>query len=213
MVHGTVYVTGLMHRPLASDCNRDHWPKFSWPFNLNLSLQAVRKKQLEREGKLGKFGKIIDATPASVREEFGDLATKTKDSAESAATADAATKQEPGVETLSAVSTATPTAVALSAKRKVWHPWFETTVKPLNSRTCWGVPQGDCLLSRGCRYISIASKCMFFQGKVQSGNIMRFPALVVQQELVSPSKNVVCWLVKIDWLAVMQNMKIWSWAG
>lgn len=92
------------------------------------------------DGKLGKFGKILDSTPASVREEFAT--TTTKDPAKSAAAATgvavkkepveaaaatpkdpAAAKKEPveaaEVETLSAVSTATPTAVALSAKRKV----------------------------------------------------------------------------------------------
>ena len=92
-------------------------------------MQAVRKKQLEAEKKLGKYGRIIDTTPASVREEFADYASPTtKDAAKSAAAGavkkagvETEVKQEPGVETLSAVTTATPTAVALSsAKRKVW---------------------------------------------------------------------------------------------
>ena len=32
--------------------------------------QALRKKQLIAEGKLGKFGKILEDTPVAIKEEF-----------------------------------------------------------------------------------------------------------------------------------------------
>lgn len=121
---------------------------------MSCSLQAIKKKQLVQEGKLGKFGKILDSTPDSVKAEFGTAGEATTAAAatvkkepvvESAGvetlTAIAGTekvkkapvdmetavsgtkkkvKKEPvDVEVLAAVTTATPTTVALSAKRKV----------------------------------------------------------------------------------------------
>ena len=71
----------------------------------------MRKKQLEKEGKLGKFGKILDSTPTEIREEFGDV-VKTQGEA---------TKKESGVETLSAVGGATPTPT-ITMKKKVTSP-------------------------------------------------------------------------------------------
>lgn len=80
-------------------------------------LQALKKKQLVADGKLGKFGKILATTPASVREEFSTTAKK-----DAVAVAGVTVKKEPiqpaDEETLLAVTTATPTAVALSAKKK-----------------------------------------------------------------------------------------------
>ena len=35
--------------------------------------QALRKKQLVAQGKLGKFGKVLDSTPASVKVELESL--------------------------------------------------------------------------------------------------------------------------------------------
>lgn len=63
-------------------------------------LQAIRKKQLVAEGKLGKYGKILDSTPGKIKEEFSDTKVKT----------------EAAVETLSAVSTATPTTPTITRK-------------------------------------------------------------------------------------------------
>ena len=65
-----------------------------------LIQKAIKKKQLVEEGKLGKYGKILESTPAEVRAEFGEKPAAT-------------------VETLSAITTATPTAAALPATRKV----------------------------------------------------------------------------------------------
>lgn len=36
----------------------------------NVWTKALKKKQLIAAGKLGKFGKVLDSTPADVREEF-----------------------------------------------------------------------------------------------------------------------------------------------
>jgi len=36
----------------------------------SLLLQALRKKQLIASGKLGKFGKILETTPAEIRKEY-----------------------------------------------------------------------------------------------------------------------------------------------
>lgn len=33
-------------------------------------IQALRKKQLIAEGKLGQFGKILEDTPVAIKEEF-----------------------------------------------------------------------------------------------------------------------------------------------
>lgn len=60
------------------------------------------------EGKLGKFGRILESTPDDIKQEFGMTGITVK--------------KEGGVETLSAIATptATPTATLLStAGRKV----------------------------------------------------------------------------------------------
>ena len=77
----------------------------------------MRKKQLESEGKLGRFGKILDTTPSEVREE---LAFMGKEAGESTVTKPTV-KTEPGVETLSAVGTATPTLSSTVKTKKVWY--------------------------------------------------------------------------------------------
>ena len=65
-------------------------------------LQALKKKQLVSDGKLGKFGKILPTTPQEVKEEFGPEAKPVLVAAT-------------GVETLSAATPQTMTA----ATRKV----------------------------------------------------------------------------------------------
>ena len=53
--------------------------KFTWGFSFKVCvdcilvhpiLKALRKKQLVAEGKLGKFGKILETTPAEIKNEY-----------------------------------------------------------------------------------------------------------------------------------------------
>ncbi len=85
--------------------------------------QAVKKKQLIADGKLGKFGKILETTPASVKEEFGDVLVKKGSAGVETLTAITSTtnslkKETADTETLAAVTTATPTTTALSTKKR-----------------------------------------------------------------------------------------------
>lgn len=41
-------------------------------------IKALRKKQLIADGKLGKFGKILETTPAAIQEEFALIPTKVR---------------------------------------------------------------------------------------------------------------------------------------
>ena len=43
-----------------------------------IPYQALRKKQLIADGKLGKFGKILDTTPVAIQEEFALASTKVR---------------------------------------------------------------------------------------------------------------------------------------
>lgn len=56
-----------------------HCPEFTWGFSFKVCvncilvhpiLKALRKKQLVAEGKLGKFGKILETTPAEIKNEY-----------------------------------------------------------------------------------------------------------------------------------------------
>ncbi len=79
----------------------------------------MKKKQLVADGKLGKYGKILDSTPSEVREEFSL-------SGKSGKTGEVATvKATPGVETLSAAGTTTPTLTS-TARKKVFIMLFES---------------------------------------------------------------------------------------
>ena len=72
---------------------------------MSVFLQAVKK--LVDQGKLGKYGKVLDTTPSDLRMEFAPGSTTVK-------------KEPEVVETLSASVSATPTAPASSAgARKV----------------------------------------------------------------------------------------------
>ena len=71
-------------------------------------MQAVKKAQLVAAGKLGKYGKILDTTPADVRAEFGNnVAAKTTAGGD---TSVSATPQ-------ASAAAATPQTVAVSSRK------------------------------------------------------------------------------------------------